>query len=84
MLIVIDLDNQANFSETLIEKSTTKQGEGVGQDQSSKIVAHRGGFSQEDLREIFEKTGRLEDVEVEVSFLFRFEERSRLILILYS
>lgn len=84
MLIVIDLDNQASFSETLIEKSTTKQGEGVGQAQSNKIVAHRGGFSQAGLREIFEKTGRLEDVEVEVSFHFRFEERSGLILMLYS
>lgn len=70
MLIVIDLDNQSSFSETLIEKST-KEG-----DQSTKIVAHRGGFSQEELREIFEKTGRLEDVEVEVSFFLFYPSSS--------
>ncbi|KAK4696077.1 hypothetical protein P7C70_g8435, partial [Phenoliferia sp. Uapishka_3] len=61
VLIVVDLDNTSGFAE-MRNRAPKKVAEEV-----EKVVAHKSGFSPEELKKCFEKTGRFESVTVDVA-----------------
>lgn len=63
--MIIDLDKEAQFGSALLDKAPSEIKE-----ELKKVVAHKGGFSSDELKEILRKSGRLHEIDVEVSFRF--------------
>ncbi|KAI5479617.1 ATP synthase mitochondrial f1 complex assembly factor 2 [Pseudohyphozyma bogoriensis] len=69
VLMVLDLDAENGFQNRLAKKMSKEDGEKFDQ-----VVAHKGGFSKEELTANFEQSGRLTDIKVEPAFTMLLSE----------